>query len=145
MRIEPPIFDAAISDCLAVSLNKLMIHEADMIEGRLILAMLQPIGSDHHILIRSLQPSARMFGGVSTTRCFQKPGLRRKFQSPHPISRVIPARGSAITLINGIADRIAAAGTDQAALAQLVTDLKADDDPLAAAIQANTPAAAQPA
>src|ERR1700704_913356 len=41
---------------------------------------------------------------------------------------------SALTLINGIADRITAAGTDPAALAALTTSLKNDDDALAAAV-----------
>lgn len=48
---------------------------------------------------------------------------------------------SALTLINGIAARITAAGTDPAALAALTTSLKSDDDNLAAAVTANTPAA----
>ena len=48
---------------------------------------------------------------------------------------------SALTLINGIADRITAAGTDPAALAALTASLKSDDDALAAAVAANTPAA----
>jgi hypothetical protein len=48
---------------------------------------------------------------------------------------------SAITLINGIADRIAAAGGDPVKLAELTASLKADDDALAAAVTANTPAA----
>lgn len=47
--------------------------------------------------------------------------------------------GSAIVLINGIADRIKAAGTDPTKLAQLTADLKAKDDELAAAVAANTP------
>lgn len=47
---------------------------------------------------------------------------------------------SALVLINGIADRITAAGTDPAALAQLTSDLKSDDDVLAAGVTANTPA-----
>lgn len=47
---------------------------------------------------------------------------------------------SATTLINGIADRITAAGTDPAALAALTNELKAKDDALAAAVTANTPA-----
>ena len=49
---------------------------------------------------------------------------------------------SAIALINGIADRIAAAGTDQGKLADLTASLKSETDVLAAAVQANTPAAA---
>lgn len=48
---------------------------------------------------------------------------------------------SALTLINGIADRITAAGVDPAALAALTASLKEDDDKLAAAVAANTPAA----
>jgi hypothetical protein len=48
---------------------------------------------------------------------------------------------SAITLINGIADRITAAGVDPQALADLTASLKSDDDALAAAVSANTPAA----
>jgi hypothetical protein len=46
----------------------------------------------------------------------------------------------AITLINGIADRIAAAGTDPAALQALTTELQNKDQELAAAVAANTPA-----
>jgi hypothetical protein len=51
---------------------------------------------------------------------------------------------SAITLINGIAARITAAGTDPAALAALTSELKAKDDELAAAVLANTPAKVTP-
>jgi hypothetical protein len=47
---------------------------------------------------------------------------------------------SALTLINGIADRITAAGADPKALSDLTASLKSDDDALAAAITANTPA-----
>lgn len=49
--------------------------------------------------------------------------------------------GSAITLIQGIAAQLAAAGTDPAKLAALQTQLKASGDALAAAVAANTPAA----
>jgi hypothetical protein len=49
---------------------------------------------------------------------------------------------SAITLINGIADRIAAAGTDPTALASLTSELRAQDDALASAVTANTAAPA---
>ena len=52
---------------------------------------------------------------------------------------------SAIVLINGIADRIKAAGVDQEQLDALVADLKNEDDNLAAAVAANTPAAPTPA
>lgn len=48
---------------------------------------------------------------------------------------------SATALINGIADRIAAAGTDPAALQALTDELKAKDATLAAAVTANTPSA----
>ncbi len=48
---------------------------------------------------------------------------------------------SATTLINGIADRITAAGVDPAKLSALTNELKAKDDALAAAVTANTPAA----
>ena len=48
---------------------------------------------------------------------------------------------SATTLINGIADRITAAGVDPAKLAALTAELKAKDDALAAAVTQNTPAA----
>lgn len=51
------------------------------------------------------------------------------------------ALDSAVTLINGIAARITAAGTDPAALAALTAELKAKDDILGAAVVANTPAA----
>ena len=46
---------------------------------------------------------------------------------------------SATLLINGIADRITAAGVDPAKLTALATELKAKDDVLAAAVTANTP------
>lgn len=49
------------------------------------------------------------------------------------------ALDSAVTLINGIADRITAAGVDPAKLTALTTELKAKDDVLAAAVLANTP------
>lgn len=48
---------------------------------------------------------------------------------------------SATTLINGIADRITAAGVDPNKLASLTAELKAKDDVLAAAVTANTPKA----
>lgn len=51
---------------------------------------------------------------------------------------------SAVTLIKGLADQIAAAGTDPAKLRALTASLKADADDLAAAIQANTPPAPTP-
>lgn len=45
---------------------------------------------------------------------------------------------SAIVLINGIADRITAAGVDPVKLNALTTELKAKDEALAAAVAANT-------
>lgn len=48
---------------------------------------------------------------------------------------------SALVLINGIADRIKSAGVDPAKLAALTSDLKSEDDALAAAVAANTPGA----
>lgn len=49
--------------------------------------------------------------------------------------------GSALTLIQGFAAQLAAAGTDPAALAALQAQLQASDDALAAAVAANTVAA----
>lgn len=46
---------------------------------------------------------------------------------------------SALLLINGIADRITAAGVDPVALDSLVTELKSKDEVLSAAVVANTP------
>lgn len=48
---------------------------------------------------------------------------------------------SAVALIKGLADELAAAGTDPAALAALQTKLNASASDLAAAITANTPSA----
>jgi len=48
--------------------------------------------------------------------------------------------GSAVTLIQGLAAQIAAAGTDPAKLSALQTQLKTSADALAAAVTANTPA-----
>jgi hypothetical protein len=48
---------------------------------------------------------------------------------------------SAITLIQGLAAQLAAAGTDPAKLAALTTQLNSSSAALAAAITANTPAA----
>lgn len=54
------------------------------------------------------------------------------------------AEQSAIALINGIAARIDAAGTDPKALKALTASLKSKTDELAAAVVANTPAADTP-
>lgn len=51
------------------------------------------------------------------------------------------AEAAAVVLINGIADRIAAAGEDPVALSALSADLKASADALSAAVVANTPVA----
>lgn len=51
---------------------------------------------------------------------------------------------SATTLINGIADRITAAGLDPAKLTALTTELKAKDDVMSAAVLANTPVVVVP-
>ena len=52
---------------------------------------------------------------------------------------------SAITLIQGLAAQIAAAGTDPAKLSALTASLNASATALAAAVSANTPAAPAPA
>ena len=52
---------------------------------------------------------------------------------------------SAVTLIKGFAAQLTAAGTDPVALAALKTDIDAHAQSLAAAVAANTPAAAPPA
>lgn len=49
--------------------------------------------------------------------------------------------GSALALINGFAAQLAAAGTDPGKLQALQDSLKAQDDALASAVAANTPAA----
>lgn len=48
---------------------------------------------------------------------------------------------SAIVLINGIADRIEAAGVDEVQLASLTASLREETADLAAAVSANTPSA----
>lgn len=50
--------------------------------------------------------------------------------------------GSAIILINGIAARISAAGTDEVALARLVIDVQSNAAALASCVSANQPAPA---
>jgi hypothetical protein len=52
---------------------------------------------------------------------------------------------SAVTLIQGFAAQLAAAGTDPVALAALTSDVKTQAASLAAAVAANTPAAPAPA
>lgn len=53
--------------------------------------------------------------------------------------------GSALTLIQGFAAQLAAAGTDPAKLQALQDELASSDTALSAAVAANTPAASQPA
>ena len=57
------------------------------------------------------------------------------------VTRDTTVIGSAVTLINGFAAQLAAAGTDPAKLAALQATLKTNVDDLAAAVAANTPAA----
>jgi len=57
------------------------------------------------------------------------------------VSRNTTVIGSALALIQGISAQLAAAGTDPAALAALKSSLDNQDDALAAAVAANTPAA----
>lgn len=57
------------------------------------------------------------------------------------VTRNSEVEASALALINGIADRIAAAGVDPAKLTALTAELRAKDDELSAAVTANTPAA----
>lgn len=52
---------------------------------------------------------------------------------------------SALTLIQGLAAQIAAAGTDPAKLAALTASLRSSEDALSAAVTANTPASPTPA
>lgn len=60
------------------------------------------------------------------------------------VTRSTTVQKSAVTLINGFADRLAAAGTDPAKLLALTNDLRNNATDLAAAVAANTPAANQP-
>jgi DNA-binding GntR family transcriptional regulator len=57
------------------------------------------------------------------------------------VAQTTTVEQSAITLIEGLAAQLAAAGTDPAALAKLQSDLASSATALAAAITANTPAA----
>lgn len=58
------------------------------------------------------------------------------------VSASVTVETSAITLINGIAAAIVAAGTDPAKLNALGAQLQTSSNALAAAVAANTPAAA---
>jgi uncharacterized protein HemY len=57
------------------------------------------------------------------------------------VEQNVTVEQSAITLIQGLAAQITAAGTDPVALAALATQLNTSATSLAAAISANTPAA----
>lgn len=57
------------------------------------------------------------------------------------VTRNTTVEASALVLIQGFAAQLAAAGTDPAKLAALQATLKQNDDDLAAAVAANTPAA----
>lgn len=57
------------------------------------------------------------------------------------VERNTTVEGSVLTLIQGFAAQLAAAGTDPKKLAALATTLKTSNDALAAAVLANTPAA----
>ncbi len=58
------------------------------------------------------------------------------------VAQEITVEQSAITLLNGLAAQLAAAGTDPAALQTLHDQILASSNALAAAVTANTPAAA---
>ena len=57
------------------------------------------------------------------------------------VAQNVTVEQSAVTLIQGLAAQIAAAGTDPAKLTELTNNLNAPATALAAAITANTPAA----
>jgi len=56
------------------------------------------------------------------------------------VERNTSVEKSALTLIQGFAAQLAAAGTDPVKLQALQDQLKSNDDELAAAVAANTPA-----
>lgn len=58
------------------------------------------------------------------------------------VARDTDVENSAITLLQGLKTQLDAAGTDPAKLAALSTQLSSNADALAAAVAANTPAAA---
>ncbi len=58
------------------------------------------------------------------------------------VERNTQVEQSALTLIQGLRDQIVAAGTDPVKLKAITDQLTANDDALAAAVAANTPAAA---
>ena len=74
-----------------------------------------------------------------------KQGAQRMSQQLDDLTAEVAAattiEQSAVTLIQGLAAQLAAAGTDPAKLQALHDSLKASSDALAAAVAANTPAA----
>ncbi len=60
------------------------------------------------------------------------------------VTRNTSVEKSALALIQGLAAKLAAAGTDPVKLAQLRASLVANDNELSAAVAANTPAAPAP-
>jgi hypothetical protein len=61
------------------------------------------------------------------------------------VARNTTVEKSALAAIQGLSAKLTAAGNDPVKLAQLRADLAANDDELAAAVTANTPAATPPA
>ena len=61
------------------------------------------------------------------------------------VARNTTVEKSALAAIQGLSAKLADAGNDPVKLAKLRTDLAANDDELAAAVVANTPAATPPA
>src|SRR5713101_3733079 len=61
------------------------------------------------------------------------------------VARNTTVEKSALAAIQGLAVKLAEAGTDPVKLAKLRADLAANDDELAAAVTANTPVATPPA
>ncbi len=60
------------------------------------------------------------------------------------VALTVSVEASALTLIEGLAAKLEAAGNDPVQIAAIVGQLKASSDGLAAAILANTPAAPAP-
>jgi hypothetical protein len=78
----------------------------------------------------------RAIAGKETTQMAAIDDLAAK------VARNTSVTGSALALIQGFAAQLAAAGTDPTKLKALGDTLTANDDALAAAVAANTPAAA---
>lgn len=60
------------------------------------------------------------------------------------VSETKTVMGSAVTLLQGLKERLDAAGTDKVKLAELSADLDTNTNALAAAVAANTPAETPP-